>query len=158
MQRATLARCLLLIGLLGCARSSPAAESGTSLPAAAAPLEQPKTITIAQLSTVKSYGPWDFSDTSGGAATLAEIHTIGLVSADAQGAPQARLAARIPSLDDGGVVMLPDGRMQTTWQLKAGVTWHDGQPFTADDVVFSWELLRAPGLVSPLSGIAQRMT
>ncbi|MEQ1648385.1 MAG: ABC transporter substrate-binding protein [Hyphomicrobiaceae bacterium] len=34
----------------------------------------------------------------------------------------------------------------TTWEfkLKAGVKWHDGKPFTADDVVFS--ILRAPNV------------
>jgi len=30
----------------------------------------------------------------------------------------------------------PDG-LAYTFQLQQGVTWHDGQPFTADDVVFS---------------------
>lgn len=51
------------------------------------------------------------------------------------------LAAEIPSLTNGGVA--PDG-LSVTWKLKRGVSWHDGEPFTADDVVFSWELLRNP--------------
>jgi peptide/nickel transport system substrate-binding protein len=25
------------------------------------------------------------------------------------------------------------------WRLKRGVTWHDGRPFTADDVIFTWQ-------------------
>jgi peptide/nickel transport system substrate-binding protein len=33
-------------------------------------------------------------------------------------------------------------------KLRAGVTWSDGTPFTADDVVFTYDLLRAnPGMV-----------
>ena len=34
----------------------------------------------------------------------------------------------------------------TTWELKLrkGVKWHDGTPFTADDVLFTWE--RAPNV------------
>ena len=28
------------------------------------------------------------------------------------------------------------------WKLKRGVKWHDGMPFTADDVVFNWEYAR----------------
>lgn len=34
---------------------------------------------------------------------------------------------------------------ETTWEfkLRKGVTWHDGEPFTADDVVFSFDRLRA---------------
>jgi len=51
------------------------------------------------------------------------------------------LAAEIPSLDNGGVA--GDG-LSVTWKLRRGVTWHDGRPFTADDVVFNWEYARDP--------------
>lgn len=46
------------------------------------------------------------------------------------------LAAEIPSLANGG--LSKDGTT-VTWRLKKGVRWHDGKPFTADDVVFTWE-------------------
>jgi peptide/nickel transport system substrate-binding protein len=46
------------------------------------------------------------------------------------------LAAEIPSDRNGGVGK--DGR-SVVWRLKKGVTWHDGQPLTADDLVFNWE-------------------
>ena len=44
-------------------------------------------------------------------------------------------------VQNGGVAR--DGR-SVTWKLKKGVTWHDGKPFTADDVVFNWEFVRDP--------------
>jgi peptide/nickel transport system substrate-binding protein len=46
------------------------------------------------------------------------------------------LATEIPDIENGGVAA--DG-MSVTWKLKKGVEWHDGRPFTADDVVFNWE-------------------
>src|ERR1700748_2606566 len=46
------------------------------------------------------------------------------------------LAASIPGREDG--TLAADGK-SVTWKLKKGVTWHDGKPFTADDVVFTWE-------------------
>ncbi|MEX0864122.1 MAG: peptide ABC transporter substrate-binding protein [Acidimicrobiia bacterium] len=46
------------------------------------------------------------------------------------------LAAEIPSADNGG---LPEDQMSITWVLQEGLTWSDGTPVTADDVVFSWE-------------------
>jgi peptide/nickel transport system substrate-binding protein len=46
------------------------------------------------------------------------------------------LAAEIPDIENGGVAA--DGT-SVTWKLKKGVEWHDGRPFTADDVVFNWE-------------------
>ncbi len=46
------------------------------------------------------------------------------------------LAAELPSRENGGIAA--DGR-SVVWKLKRGVTWHDGAPFTADDVVFNWQ-------------------
>ncbi|MGY4415369.1 ABC-type transport system substrate-binding protein [Bradyrhizobium sp. LB7.1] len=46
------------------------------------------------------------------------------------------LAAEAPSKQNGG--LSPDG-LSVTWKLKQGVRWHDGKPFTADDVVFTWQ-------------------
>ena len=34
--------------------------------------------------------------------------------------------------------------MWVVWNLKKGVQWHDGKPFTADDVVFNWEYAADP--------------
>ena len=46
------------------------------------------------------------------------------------------LAAEVPSVQNGGLAK--DGTW-VVWNLKKGVTWHDGRPFTADDAVFNWE-------------------
>jgi len=53
---------------------------------------------------------------------------------DTEGNLVPQLAAEIPTRQNGGVAA--DGR-SVTWKLKRGVTWHDGKPFTADDVVFT---------------------
>jgi len=52
------------------------------------------------------------------------------------GEPIARLVKEVPSTSNGGI----SADLQTvTYNLLEGVTWSDGSPFTADDVVFSWE-------------------
>src|SRR5262245_65260038 len=51
------------------------------------------------------------------------------------------LAAETPSVQNGAVAK--DG-MSVTWKLKKNVAWHDGKPFTADDVVFTWEDVMDP--------------
>lgn len=66
---------------------------------------------------------------------------------DGDGNLVPQLAAEIPSRDNGG--LSADGR-SVTWKLKRGVTWHDGHPFTADDVVFNWEFCRDPATSSTL--------
>jgi len=59
------------------------------------------------------------------------------------------LAAEIPEIENGGVA--PDG-MSVTWKLKNGVEWHDGRPFTADDVVFNWEYAADPATAATTIG------
>ena len=60
------------------------------------------------------------------------------------------LAAEIPSVENGGVAR--DGRT-VTWKLKRNVMWHDGKPFTADDVVFTWEYLNDTATAAVTSGV-----
>ena len=50
---------------------------------------------------------------------------------DADGNLKPVLAAEIPGREDGSLAA--DGK-SVTWKLKQGVKWHDGKPFTADDV------------------------
>ena len=59
-----------------------------------------------------------------------------LASWDNDGNMVPILAAEIPTEANGG--LLPGGKV-VRWRLKQGVTWHDGQPFTADDCVFTWQ-------------------
>ena len=46
------------------------------------------------------------------------------------------LAAEVPSVENGG---LAEDFSSVTYKLKEGILWSDGQPFTADDVVFTWQ-------------------
>jgi peptide/nickel transport system substrate-binding protein len=48
------------------------------------------------------------------------------------------LAAQEPTLANGGISK--DGKTYT-YHLRKGVLWHDGAPFTADDVIFSWHVI-----------------
>src|SRR5262245_6240069 len=64
-----------------------------------------------------------------------------LASYDPDGNIVPTLAAEVPSLQNGQVAK--DG-LSVTWRLKKNVVWHDGKPFTADDVVFNWEYVMDP--------------
>ncbi len=64
-----------------------------------------------------------------------------LASFDPDGNLVPVLAQDIPSVQNG--TLARDGR-SVIWKLKRGVSWHDGKPFTADDVVFNWEYAADP--------------
>lgn len=71
-----------------------------------------------------------------------------LAAWDADGNLRPILAETIPGREDG--TLAADGK-SVTWKLKKGVTWHDGKPFTADDVVFNWEYARDPATATTTS-------
>jgi peptide/nickel transport system substrate-binding protein len=60
------------------------------------------------------------------------------------------LAADVPTLENGGVAR--DGR-SVTWSLKSNVQWHDGRPFTADDVMFNGEYGADPATATVTIGV-----
>ena len=51
------------------------------------------------------------------------------------------LALAVPTRDNGGISA--DGRT-ITYHLRKGVTWHDGAPFSAKDVIFTWRQIMNP--------------
>lgn len=53
--------------------------------------------------------------------------------------------------------MYPDGTMDMTWRLHPGVKWHDGTPFTSDDLVFSLTLHKDADLAHAYAGTARVM-
>jgi peptide/nickel transport system substrate-binding protein len=68
---------------------------------------------------------------------------------DANGNLVPILAAAIPTVENGGVAK--DGK-SVVWKLKKGVNWHDGKPFTADDVVFNVEYASDPATATTTIG------
>ena len=68
---------------------------------------------------------------------------------DKEGNLIPQLAAEVPTKENGGVSA--DGT-QVTWKLKRNVKWHDGKPFTADDVVFTAEYAADPGTAAYTTG------
>ena len=72
-----------------------------------------------------------------------------LAAFDPDGNAVPILAAEIPSVQNGG---LSRDLTSVTWRLKKGVTWHDGKPFTADDVIFTYEFVADPATAAVTSG------
>jgi peptide/nickel transport system substrate-binding protein len=54
------------------------------------------------------------------------------------------LVERLPEVGSDTWRVFPDGRMETTYLLRPGLTWHDGAPLTAGDFLFSWGIMKAP--------------
>jgi peptide/nickel transport system substrate-binding protein len=69
----------------------------------------------------------------------------GLVTTDDHNRFVPVLATTIPTVENRLVAVNPDGSMDVTWPLREHVVWHDGTPFTARDVCFTWTFVTSPG-------------
>lgn len=51
---------------------------------------------------------------------------------------EPQLATEIPSIEKGTWKLNSDGSMDTTWKLRPNAKWHDGQPFSSADLIFTF--------------------
>ena len=65
-----------------------------------------------------------------------------LAAFDDRGALLPQLAEAVPTVENGQWVVQPDGRMETTWRIRQGARWHDGTPFTSQDVLFTTQVIQ----------------
>ncbi len=130
--------------------SPPAATAPEATTASSAPTEAPTAIPTEapapHVDVVRLEGgdwgypsPYGYVRGPGYARTLLIFDT--LVWKDSSGELIPWLATEWKGSDDG---------LTWTFTLRDGVKWHDGQPFTADDVIFSVEYFKAN--VAPFSG------
>lgn len=125
--------------ITGCS-PSPHTESGASTPTTEAAAERdPSTLRVLYSRAPVTLNPHLATGTQDFEA--ARIVYEPLASYNSQGELIPFLAAEVPSRENGGVAA--DGR-SVIWKLRQGVTWSDGKPFTADDVVFTFEWIRNP--------------
>jgi peptide/nickel transport system substrate-binding protein len=64
-----------------------------------------------------------------------------LANFDKNGNMVPLLAVEIPSIENG---QLASDGTSVTWKLKQDVKWADGEPFTADDVLFTYQYISNP--------------
>jgi len=118
---------------------SAAAEGGESEAAAGIGDRDPKTLNILYWQAVSILNPYLSSGTKDFHAGSLILEP--LANYTPEGVLVPVLAAEIPTLENGGI---SEDLTTITWQLKDGVVWSDGTPFTADDVVFTWEYCSTP--------------
>ncbi|MGB3492840.1 MAG: peptide ABC transporter substrate-binding protein [Elainellaceae cyanobacterium] len=130
---------LLSIGLMGltaCDSSDPTSETTPSETAAAADSGILKLLYWQAPTILNPHLSTGIKDAEASRVTLEP-----LASYDNEGNMVLFLAAAEPTLENGG--LSDDGRT-VTWTLKQDVMWSDGTPFTAADVVFTYEFLTNP--------------
>jgi peptide/nickel transport system substrate-binding protein len=138
---------------VGCSSGAPQPQSRS-----APTTQSPKTLTVG----IRSEGTTIEGFTGegglrGGSTFASELLHNHLTVTDPQEQQLPQLATELPSVERGTWQLHPDGRMSMTWKLQQGVTWHDGMPFTSDDLLFSLLLHKDRELAHPYASVAGNM-
>jgi len=137
----------LFFGLLFTLTLSACASPGT--PAATAPdgstrAAAPKRLTVGLEGMLLNFGS-DEKGPAGDGPLMGIVHN-GLFEKDTNADPVARLAEALPTQENGLWNVFPDGRMEVTWKIRQDARWHDGEPVTANDLLFNAAIRQDPNI------------
>ena len=103
------------------------------------------TLTVALIHDIDTLNVYSTGYTGEVPAAVVE----GLLAPDAHAHYVPVLAVEVPSLENGGITLTDQGRrMKIRYQLRPGVKWSDGAPFSSADVKFTWEALKNPDFIA----------
>lgn len=130
----------LLLGLtaIGCSQP-PTADTSAETTVVASQQRDPNTLRLLYSRVPVTLNPHlatGIQDFEAGRIVLEPLAT-----ANERGELIPILAAEIPTVENGGITA--DGK-SVTWQLQPDVQWSDGEPFTAADVVFTFDFVSNP--------------
>jgi peptide/nickel transport system substrate-binding protein len=146
---------LLALLASGCVPSEPVTTPeppGEETPVAPAPTpepeptpEPPEETSIVVLIQAEPTGFNGIVSDTGQEQFLMELVMLGLTDLDPHGDIFLELAAELPTVENGGVVVDEDAwTMDVTWKMRDDVFWADGEPVTAHDMVFTWDAISDP--------------
>src|SRR5437762_1849671 len=142
---------LFLLVITACAPATPAPTGSPSQGQSASP-PAPKILVAAINEDPKNF--WDGINGGGGSGARELGHMVNqyLANITSDGTAIPRLLAELPAVDKSTWQVSPDGKMEVTYKVRPGVKWHDGTPFTADDIAFPWEVGRDPNIANGTQG------
>ncbi|MPZ14206.1 MAG: hypothetical protein GEU73_07235, partial [Chloroflexi bacterium] len=148
----TIVGLVLALGIVACAPAAgPSAPGGGAPGGSAAP--QP-TVVFIMREEPPSVAARPITEFSGSLRTMDRAFNATLDIMDEREAPQPYLAEAVPQLNTDTWRVFPDGRMETTYQLRPNLVWHDGQPLSAEDFAFAWRVYSTPELGGATGRIA----
>jgi peptide/nickel transport system substrate-binding protein len=128
----------ILIAMVMVASGIPAHRSGSVIQA-----QEESSIVIAIPEDPPSFNA--AATDTGYDSLVMEMVLLGMADIDPDGNIFPELAAELPTIENGGVVIDEDNwTMTVTWKMRDDITWADGVPVTADDVIFTWDAIVDP--------------
>src|SRR5579871_2570685 len=136
----------MTLGILFTACAAPPSGGTVASGQSAASPPPAKTLVVATRAEPPSLNPKPFRQLGLTADLSGRMFNAGLTIRNDAGVPVPYLADSVPQLDTDAWRVFPDGTMETTYHLRPSITWHDGQPLTADDFVFAYQVFNTQAL------------
>lgn len=124
--------------VVGCAGPPPGGAPGTTSGPAAP--TGPKRITATIIDEPVGFNGIMAYNRGGGNDVMEDLLHAGVANYDNRSVLFPQLAETLPSVESGTWTVLPDGRMETVWTLRANAQWQDGTAFTTKDLLFTLEV------------------
>lgn len=134
---------LLVVGA-GCVPAGPSESGPGSAPGPSG--SPPQTLVITGGRAPDSLASKPLREVRGAGWPRAAIRALnaGLAIHDERELARPYLVEALPQLHTDAWRVLADGQMEVTFRLRPGLSWHDGAPLVADDVVFAWRVYSTP--------------
>jgi peptide/nickel transport system substrate-binding protein len=133
---------LLVFGAVSCAQQPAVDEPAVDEPGVDEPAAEKTSITILIPDNPVAFN--GINTDTGYEQALGELVMLSLAEVDPDGNLYPELAVEIPTIENGGVTFDEETwSMTVTWKLRQDVYWADGEQVTADDVVFTWDVVAA---------------
>jgi ABC-type transport system substrate-binding protein len=133
----------LLVAVAACTSATPTNQPSEAPAAPAARTTGPKQIVAAIAGSPRILSnKFDPSTNKPGLDAVENLINAGFTNFDESNSLALQLGEAIPTLDNGRWKLLPDGKMETVFVLKLRAIWHDGAPYTSDDLAFTLQVGR----------------
>ncbi|MCL5996566.1 MAG: ABC transporter substrate-binding protein [Chloroflexi bacterium] len=125
--------------------ATPSPVPPTPTPQPTATPVPPEPVTLAIVGEPETLHP--LYATSRAAQTVVAALFVGCISPDERGVPVALGCEAVPTIGNGGAKFVGDGderHLEVTFRIRQGWRWTDGTPVTAQDALYTWQLIMAP--------------
>ena len=144
------------VAVAACAPAAPS-QGGPAADASRAALNQSRVLAVMTHVEPNALSEHVVAETTGSTPSeTMKLFNAGITTRDERGVPRPYIIEALPELNTDTWRVFEDGRMETTYRLRPNLTWHDGVPLSAEDVVLGWRVAATPAF-GVARGLPQRL-
>ncbi len=145
------------VAVAACAPAAPSQGRGSEGDVAGATLGESRVLAVMTHVEPNALSEHVVAETTGSTPSeTMKLFNAGITTRDERGIPRPYIIETLPELNTDSWRVFSDGRMETTYRLRPNLTWHDGVPLSAEDLVLGWRVAATPTF-GVARGLPQRL-